>query len=101
MRFAERGASVTGIDISDHSLAHAATEAERIGSAVRWLHADYLTDPLPEGFDLVTLIYYDYGALSPQQRRRLLARIHTMLAPGGKLVLDVLGMPSFRERKEA
>ena len=98
--FAMRGADVTGIDFSSHSLGYAVAEAARTGKAIRYLLADYLADPLPAGFDVVTLIYYDYCALSPAQRHRLLATIHAMLNPGGKFVLEVYGMGSFAAKKE-
>lgn len=99
-RFAERGAIVTGVDFSRHSLDYAVAEATRTGKPIRYLHADYLTDRLPTGFDVVTLIYYDYCALSSDQRKSLLAKIHDMLKPGGKVVLDVVGMGSFAAKHE-
>lgn len=99
-RFAERGAEVTGVDFSAHSLAHGRGEAERAGRTIRYLQADYLNDPLPEGFDLITLIYCDLCVLSPEQRKTLLGRMRRMLAPGGRIVLDVMGMKSFREKRE-
>jgi SAM-dependent methyltransferase len=53
-RFASRGADVTGVDFSRHSLRY----AERQGSqSVSYIEADYLVDDLPTGFDLVTLIF--------------------------------------------
>jgi SAM-dependent methyltransferase len=99
-RFARRGAEVTGVDFSRHSLDYAAAQAARSGHSIRYLHADYLTDTLPDGFDVVTLIYYDYCALPPNHRRRLLAKIRDMLRPGGKLVLDVVGMGSLAAKRE-
>ncbi|MFH1135115.1 MAG: class I SAM-dependent methyltransferase [Pseudomonadota bacterium] len=99
-RFAERGADVTGVDFSRRTLDYAAAEATRAGRPIRYLHADYLTDRLPTGFDVVALIYFDYCALSPDRRRSLLAKIHDMLKPGGKVVLDVVGMGNFAAKHE-
>lgn len=99
-RFAERGANVTGVDFSCHTLDYAVAEATRTGKLIRYLHADYLADSLPTGFDVVTLIYYDYCALSSDHRKSLLAKIHDMLKPGGKVVLDVVGMGSFAAKHE-
>jgi SAM-dependent methyltransferase len=81
-------------------LDYAVAEATSTGKPIRYLHADYLTDRLPTGFDVVTLIYYDYCALSPDHRKSLLAKIHDMLKPGGKIVLDVVGMGSFTAKHE-
>ena len=88
-RMAERGAIVTGVDISGSSLAYARGEAERLGLSIDYRQADYLADALTEAQDLVTLIYGDYCALAPAMRQHLLARIGAMLRPGGTLVLDV------------
>lgn len=89
-RLAERGAEVTGVDFSATAIAYAESQVSPGGSGPAYLVADYLEDDLPAGFDVVTLIYYDYCALSPASRRALLRRIHAMLNPGGSLVLDVL-----------
>lgn len=99
-RFAERGAEVTGVDFSRSSLDYAVAEATRAGRSIRYLHADYLTDPLPDDFDVVALIYYDFCVLSPAHRKNLLAKIHEILKPGGRIVLDALGMGSFAAKRE-
>ncbi len=99
-RFADRGAHVTGVDFSSYTLDYAAQEAARSGRDIRYIHADYLRDPLPGDFELTTLIYNDYCALSPEQRVLLLSRIYTMLVPGGRLILDVFGMGSFSALQE-
>lgn len=99
-RFAARGAAVTGVDFSRHSLDYAVARADGAGLPIRYVYADYIADRLPTGFDVVTLIYYDFCVLSPERRRGLLAKIHDMLNPGGKLVLDVMGVGSFAARRE-
>lgn len=99
-RFAVRGADVTGIDFSVHSLEYARLKAVENNLSIRYLEADYLSDELPDGFDLVTLIYTDYSVLSPSQRARLLGRIGKMLKPGGHLVMDVAGMGSLEAKEE-
>ena len=96
-RFAALGADVTGVDFSRHSLDYARTQGEY---PVRYVEADYLSDDLPAGFDVVTLIYYDLCPLSPEQRATLLGRVREMLASGGRLVLDVLGMAALGSRSE-
>jgi len=93
-RFSTRGAVATGVDFSTNSLAYAKRKAEENGQSIRYLNADYLSDDLPTGFDIVTLIYTDFCVLSPAQRTTLLDRIREMLNPGGRLVMDVAGMGS-------
>ena len=96
-RFASWGAKVTGVDFSPFSLDHAKT---RDAKAIRYIEADYLSDDLPTGFDIITLIYTDFCALSPAQRNKLLRRMRTMLNPGGHIVLDVVGIGSFTKKEE-
>ncbi len=101
LRFAEKGADVTGVDFSANSLTYAARCAAEKEQAIRYVHADYLIDELPGGFDVITLIYTDYGVLSPGQRRSLLGRMQKMLKPGGNIVFDVAATGAFSDREGA
>lgn len=96
-RFASRGATVTGVDISAHSLDYARAQDAQ---TIRYIEADYLADDLPTGFDAITLIYMDLCALSPAQRKQLLGRIREMLNPGGQVIFDVAGIGSFAQKEE-
>ena len=91
-RMARRGARVTGVDFSAHSLDYA---RGRDSENIAYLEADYLLDPLPDGFDMAAIIYYDFCALAPDRRRQLLKRVHSLLNPGGRLVLDLYGPGAF------
>jgi SAM-dependent methyltransferase len=96
-RFESKGAKVTGVDFSARSVDYAKTQGT---NTIRYIEADYLLDDLPSGFDIVTLIYTDLCALSPEQRKLLLGRMRGMLNPGGQIVLDVAGIGSFNQREE-
>ena len=96
-RFSDLGAGTTGVDFSQRALDYARSSTNR---AIQYVHADYLSDELPSGFDVITLIYTDFCVLSPQQRNLLLGRIRRMLNAGGHLVFDVLGTGLFQARKE-
>lgn len=100
-RFTARGAEVTGVDFSAHSLDYARRKAAEDQQPVRYLEADYLADDLPSGFDIVTLIYTDFSVLSPSQRATLLGRIRNMLKPGGRFVMDVAGTGSLSAKRES
>ena len=88
-RFARAGFRVTGVDISSRSLAYARESAKEKGLAVTYSCQDYLSLDLEEIFDLATMIYCDYGALSDLERSGLLRRLHERLRSGGRLLLDV------------
>ncbi len=96
-RFAAISAKVTGVDFSQTSLDYAKNNARY---PIRYLQADYLSDDLPTGFDVVTLIYTDLCALSAEQRKNLLNRMREMLNPGGHIVIDVAGIGSLASKEE-
>ena len=83
--FAQRGLRVTGLDFSKNSIAY----ARRHDPDSKYILQDYLSMNFDNMFDMVTLIYCDYGALIPQERRELLGRIHKALKPGGLFLFDV------------
>ena len=97
---ANLGADVTGVDFSAHSLAHARGVAQRQNGAPRFLEANYLELELAGEFDVAMLIYGDLCALSPSQRRHLLASIRRWLAPGGHFVFDVFSAALFHDLAE-
>jgi SAM-dependent methyltransferase len=100
LQLADRGASVTGVDFSSIAIAHAQNQASTADSDIEYLVADYMQDDLPRDFDIVMLIYFDYCALSARDRHTLLRRIHSMLKPGGSLVMDVVADGAFRDTCE-
>jgi SAM-dependent methyltransferase len=80
---------VTGIDFSKHSISHARKSAEKKGRIITYLHADYIWADLPRGFDVATLIYGDFCALSDYDRDLLLWKLRRVLNPGGYFIFDV------------
>lgn len=88
-KFCRSGYRVTGIDLSSRSLSYAEESARRRGLAIRYCCGDYLTCSFPDRADVCTMIYCDYGALSPKERAVLLKKVHRTLRKGGKFLLDV------------
>jgi len=84
-RFAERGLRVTGLDFSENSIVYARVH----DPDSQYFMQDYLKMDFIEAFDIITIIYYDYGALIPGERHELLRRVYTALKPGGMFLLDV------------
>ena len=77
-RFHAAGADVTGVDFSERAIHYAIDHSD---STIRYLHADYLADDMPTGFDVTTLIYTDLCVLSPAQRSILLHKIRKNAQP--------------------
>jgi len=100
MRFAERGALVTGVDLSERSIRYARDTARKKGLDIRYVLEDYLQWSPDDRFDLITMIAGDFSALSPHQSRTLLQKFRSLLSEGGSLLLDVASTRQFREATE-
>lgn len=89
--FAEKGHSVTGVDISKNSIDYARKSAKDKELNINYINADYLEiDIEPDKYDLIVLIYTDLGVLIPSDRKNLLTMIYCALKKGGTLIFDVL-----------
>jgi 2-polyprenyl-3-methyl-5-hydroxy-6-metoxy-1,4-benzoquinol methylase len=89
--FAQNGHVVTGIDISDNSIAYAQKSASDQGLDIEYINASYLELEMEKDkYDLVLLIYTDLGVLSPHDRDKLLKMILNTLKPDGLFIFDVL-----------
>ena len=95
-RFAAMNADVTGVDFSKYTLDYARNQTKQ---PIRYIQADYLSDELPTGFDVITLIYTDLCVLSPDQRKILLGRMRRMLNPDGRIVIDVAGLGLMKSKE--
>jgi len=89
-RFAETGARVSGLDMSERSLRYAEASIKPDYSNVSFIKMNYLELSMVDAFDIVTLIYYDFCVLSPDEQRRLLRAVYKALKPNGVFILDVV-----------
>jgi SAM-dependent methyltransferase len=99
--FVEAGFDVTGIDISRRSLAYAREQSGKKGSRIDFINSDYRGIDYDSVFDIVTLIYCDFGVLNPEDRAALLKKIHKALKPGGRFVTDVCALRFYEDRPES
>lgn len=99
-RLAEHGADVTGIDFSKRSIDYAKGLADKEGLDITYLQRNYLNFDTERRFDLIIMIFCDFCALSPLQRKSMLAKFHTLLKPGGAILLDVHTLNIYKEREE-
>jgi SAM-dependent methyltransferase len=97
-QFAENRASVTGIDFSERSIRYAREVADHKGLDIDYVQQDYLRFETEERFDLITMIFCDFCALSPSQRKALLATFHKFLKPNGSVLVDVHSLNTFNSR---
>lgn len=98
--YAQLGANVSGLDFSANSIEYAKANALEKDIFVNYIVANYLTAPLPDNQDLVTLIYCDLCPLSPSQRKLLFGKIRRSLSSDGTFVFDVASTKAFELAKE-
>jgi 2-polyprenyl-3-methyl-5-hydroxy-6-metoxy-1,4-benzoquinol methylase len=100
-RLAQRQADVTGIDFSKRSIQYAQEVATREGLSIHYVNQNYLEFETDDRFHLILMIMCDFCALSPTQRKKMLSKFHTILEPGGSVLLDVYSLAAFGQREEA
>ncbi len=97
---ARKGAQVTGVDFSARSIAYAQKYAQQEGLKINYILQNYLEYDTEERYDLITMIFCDFCALSPSQRKVLLEKFHRLLKDGGAVLLDVFSLEAFNNRSE-
>lgn len=102
-RLAESGHHVTGVDFSENSIEYASNQAKIKKLDIDYICRDYLTIDYINKFDLVLLIYTDFGVLVPLDREKLLNNIHKALKSNGIFIFDVVNKKNiehkFQEKK--
>jgi len=99
-RFAERKISVTGIDFSNNSIEYAEKFAKKNKLNINYINQNYLNYTTNKKFDLIIMIMCDFCALSPTQRKLLLAKFKLLLKPKGKILLDVYTLNFYETKNE-
>jgi 2-polyprenyl-3-methyl-5-hydroxy-6-metoxy-1,4-benzoquinol methylase len=98
--FAEKGFDVTGIDISQRSINYAKESSEKKGLNINYQMKSYLEMDYTEEFDVITLIYCDFGVLNTEMRELLLKKIYKALKPEGILIFDVFSEKEYQMKEE-
>jgi SAM-dependent methyltransferase len=99
-RLARRQAEATGIDFSTRSIEYAREIAMREGLCIEYVNQDYLEYETDRKFDLIVVIFCDFAVLKPSKRARLLSKFHTLLKPGGRILLDAPSLKAFEKWEE-
>ncbi|MDQ1275052.1 MAG: hypothetical protein QG610_625 [Euryarchaeota archaeon] len=86
----ERGHKVTGVDFSKNSIEYARNEAIKKNLDIKYVNQNYLELCEENEYDLIMMIFTDFGVLIPEARKILLQKVYRALKPGGAFVFDVL-----------
>ncbi|GAA2238820.1 class I SAM-dependent methyltransferase [Streptomyces amakusaensis] len=89
---AERGYRVTGVDLSPAMLERAREACDRAGAEVELIRADMLDYTEPGGYDVILNVFTSFGYFTdPADNLQVLRNARRSLAPGGRLLVDVMG----------
>jgi SAM-dependent methyltransferase len=90
---ARAGLSVTAVDTSAYLLGGLQTRADIEGVVVEAVQADMRVFERPSAFDAVFVMWTSFGYFEDEaDHGRVLDRIRASLKPGGRLVLDLVGL---------
>lgn len=89
-KLAEREHVVTGMDFSANSIEYAKESALSKKLDITYIKQDYLLLDEENSYDLIMMIFTDFGVLSKEQRDQLLSNVYRALKPGGVFLFDVL-----------
>ena len=95
-RLSDIGYSVIGMDFSRRSIEY----AKNHDAKTEYIYKNYLELDYTDTFDAVLLIYGDYAALTPDERRTLIPKVYQALKPGGVFILDVFTEKQFAKKAE-
>ncbi|MFI1014397.1 class I SAM-dependent methyltransferase [Streptomyces sp. NPDC020965] len=89
---AARGYTVSGLDLSPAMLELARDACARAGADVRLVQADMLDHAEPGAYDVILNVFTSFGYFAdPADNLRVLTTARRNLAPGGRLLVDVMG----------
>lgn len=87
--FYKKGYDVSGMDFSERSIAYARNSSYQHKLKINYMQGDYTEIDFGSEYNLLTLIYCDFGVLSNTTRNKLLHNIYDSLLPGGVFLFDV------------
>jgi len=92
LEFASRGHPVVGVDITEPYLEAARDSAEAMGLTAEFVRGDARSWCRPGAFSLAVNLYTSFGYFdSKAEDEAMLARLAASLAPGGALVMEMVG----------
>ncbi|RWP55360.1 class I SAM-dependent methyltransferase [Mesorhizobium sp.] len=98
-RLAEKGAEVTGLDISPSLLKKAEADATQRGVKVEYVLGDMRSLPWQDRFDAAFLWYTTFGYFDDADNERVLREAASSLRKGGRLLIDHANRFAFLRHK--
>ena len=100
-RLAKFGCECVGIDFAPAAVEYATEAAEREGLACTYLLADVREADFGEGYGLAMMLSGQLNVFPREAARRILAKAHAALVPGGILLLEPQRSETVRGKGDA
>ncbi len=94
--FQQQNIIVTGVDFSTNSISY----ARKINPNIKYIESNYLSVQTNELYDIITMIYCDFSALSMENVSTLLINVRNHLLPNGYFFFDVHNLLLFDNFEE-
>lgn len=94
------GHSVTGVDFSSRSIEYARKQASSAGLSVRYFNEDYLSFDFTGSYDVIMMIYCDFGVFDEAERNTILRKVFASLKPNGVFLFDVFQPARYQDHEE-
>ena len=89
--FGDRGAVVSGLDLSEVMLKHARAAVKHLSPQPRLLAGDLRDLPFDSEFDLVVNLFTSFGYFEDEiDNEKTFSELARVLVPGGMLILDIV-----------
>jgi precorrin-6B methylase 2 len=99
-RFALKGATVTGIDLSRRSIEFAQQTAAKKKLNIKYICQNYFDFYAPKKFNIILMIFCGFCSFGPPLQKIILQKFHNQLAEDGVVVLDVYSLNQFNRKEE-
>jgi len=96
-----KGHEITGLDISENSIKYAIKNSDKDNLSINYKCENYLEIDYQNEFDVVLLIYCDFGVLSIENQKLILQKIYRSLKSNGIFIFDVMSHQYFSNFQEA
>lgn len=89
------GHKILGIDFNVESVNYA-NKNKKLNN-IEYVYKDYLSEDLKGKYDVILMIYCDFGALIPSEQKVLLNKIYNLLTDKGVFIFDIFKLSFIKE----
>lgn len=98
IELAKRGFTVVGLDYSEPFIEKAKADAKEAEVNVEFVQGDMRQFPYKGEFDVVLMLFTDFGYFDDKTNQKVIEGIFRSLKPGGRFLIDVISGEAYSRR---